>query len=284
LPESGQTTVLRLGLQSLDAAQWMPTDSDLPRYHQHKLWARQQYGDKVYQALPGSEAAQAELQALLLQHLLDDQAALYRREGNRLVHAPSQLSWDLTDHSLWQTSLWVAEDLCLLEADGDGDYRLTAASVCAPSNWPLEEKMGANLDRIHDPVPGYEQELAARVNRLFASLQPHKPLLRFNWSLQRDSELFWRKDLGSGVGKGSAEPYWRVERQTLRRLPRSGAIVFGIRISLHSVQSLAAFPGAQAALAATLATLPPDQQRYKGTEGLLFDQSVTFIAPPAALP
>ena len=76
--------------------------------------------------------------------------------------------------------------------------------------------------------------------------------------------MFWRRDLGSGVGDDSAQRYWRVERQTLRRLPRSGAIVFGIRITLHSVQSLAAWPGAQDALAAILARLPADQKRYKG--------------------
>lgn len=271
LPEPGQTTVLRLGLQSLDPVEWMPADLDLPQMVQHKTSVGQAQGARVYQTLPGSVPAQEELRTTLLEHLVVNQGDCYRIDGNTLHCRIGDLRWDLQQTDLWHTSLWVAEDICLLEKI-NGAYRLTAASLCSPSNWKLEEKMGETLDMIHGPVPGYEDVLASRVNRLFDQLQPHKPLLRYNWSLQPDNELFWRADLpGTAADLDPTSPdkrFWRVERQTLRRLPNTGAIVFAIRISLHSVAAMDAYPEFRSAIGAILASLPEAQKRYKGLADL----------------
>lgn len=263
LPEASQQTVLRLGVQPLDLRQWTLPARDLASFHAHKLQVRQAQGDRVCQVLPGAEAACGELNELLLRHLLADHGDAYIKEGGSLWHRPSGLRWSLAESDLWHTSLWVQEDLCLLERGSD-DYVMTAASVCSPSNWPLEEKMGCGLDFIHGPVPGYQEELSSRVNRLFDALKPGKPLLRLNWSVQWGNELFWRKDLG--LGCDGRERYWRVERQTLRRLPRTGAVVFTIRISLHSFSSLAVYPEFQSNLRAIVARLPGELKEYKGLQ------------------
>ncbi|MEX2130047.1 MAG: DUF3445 domain-containing protein [Pseudohongiellaceae bacterium] len=262
-PEADQSTVLRLGVQPLDFSQWILPAQDLAVFHRHKQSSRAQYGDRVYQALPDSEPAQLELKELLLQHLLAEHGAAYVRAGDELRHHPSGLTWDLEPQQLWFVSCWVQEDLCIME-EHNGEYLLTAASVCSPSNWKLEEKIGRNLDFIHDPVTGYKAELAPRVNRLFNSLKPEKPLVRLSWSMQNDNELFWRKDLGLGVT--GSQKYWRVERQTLRRLPKTGAIVFTIRVSLHSFSRMAQQPGFDDAVAAILARLPQEQKQYKGLQ------------------
>lgn len=276
LPEAMQSSVLRLGLVPLDPRTWMQCDGDFGQFHRHKLLVKRQYDDKVFCALPESRPAQDELRQTLLQHLITDRSDCYRIESGQLIHSRDNISWPLGDNDLWDCSLWVQEDLCLLEWR-DGEYRLTAASVCSPSNWRLEDKIAQSVDFIHGPVPGYQRELAQRVTKLFVNLKPNKPLLRFNWSIQRGNELFWRSDLPDERNSSEqnnderdkiADLYWRVERQTLIRLPETGAIVFAIRIYLHPFKDLLNAGQFRANLQAVLATLPVEQKRYKGIENL----------------
>ncbi|KAH7869027.1 uncharacterized protein C8R40DRAFT_792183 [Lentinula edodes] len=56
----------------------------------------------------------------------------------------------------------------------------------------------------------------------------------------------------------------RTERQTLRRLPLSGAIVFGIRTYLFPVEELAKEPGIPARMASAMRSWPEDVRKYKG--------------------
>lgn len=259
-PEPDQTTVLRLGLQPLDSRNWLHIDADLPQFHAHKLEQMEIRPGSVYRTLPGSESAVSELGATVLQYLQDHQQQHYLVNDGQLSHRQSGLSWPLATDDLWQISLWVQEDLCLLQ-EVNGSYRLTAASVCSPSNWDPASKIGRSLSGIHGPVPGYEQELASRVDRLFSSLKADKPLLRYNWSLQNGRELFWESDPEHCPGPPT---HWRIERQTLRRLPQSKAVVFTIRIFLHPLAQLSADPRFAASLHQILSALPADQKHYKG--------------------
>ncbi|KAJ4477232.1 hypothetical protein J3R30DRAFT_3703491 [Lentinula aciculospora] len=56
----------------------------------------------------------------------------------------------------------------------------------------------------------------------------------------------------------------RTERQTLRRLPLSGAIVFTIRTYLFPIEELAKEPGIPARMASAMRSWPEDVRRYKG--------------------
>ena len=249
LPDLQQQTVLRLGLQALNPSTWMQRDQDYLQFLRHKQSVVQQFPTKVYGALPESEAAQVEFHQCLLAHLQDDHARVELPE-KRFV-------------SLWQSSLAVQEDICLLEQRGDR-YILTAASVCSPSNWKLEEKIGRDLDMIHRPVPRYDHALSARVNRLFHKLKVDAPLLRYNWSLQDSNELFWRSDLSGPVDTTDPQWFWRVERQTLRRLPQTDGIVFTIRIYLHPIEQLCTNPKFLSSLTTMINGLPTDERSYKG--------------------
>jgi hypothetical protein len=261
LPEKDQKSVLRLGLQPMPASQWMIVDGDFPVFQQHKLAVRRQHANKVYSALAGSEPAQAEFHRLLLEHLLDHHADYFHKQGNLLKFVPNPLAWDLDDQSLWNSSLWVQEDICLMETL-NGQYCLTAGSVCSPTNWHLEEKIGKPMDEIHSPVPGYQNKLANRVNRLLDKLTIKKPVLRYNWSVQQDNELYWRDEVDEV--SNHADAYWRVERQTLRRLPETGAIVFSIRIYLHSFTKLTKRKSFALDLQSLRSQLPRREKLYKG--------------------
>ena len=96
---------------------------------------------------------------------------------------------------------------------------------------------------------------------------------RRNWSIHDDPSL--RQDgTRPGVGKtkknitreNAGEQLWlRVERQTLRKLEKTGAILFTIRIHLRKLKHIVKFKGIAAQLSKALSTLPPEMHAYKQT-------------------
>lgn len=261
LPEPDQATVLRLGIMPLAMADWLQCDADFAAFHAHKSAVLQDAADRVCLCLPESRSTQEQFASYLLQVLRQHHGDAYAFDATSLQHLATGLTWPLTERTLAQSSRWIQEDICLLEPSG-ADYIMTAASVCAPSNWKLEDKIGRTLDAIHTPVPGYADELAARVNRMLAGIRVGKSLLRYNWSLQRGNELLWRPD--QVASNTQAELYWRVERQSLLRIPGSAIIVFSIRIYLHPLQQIVLVPGIREHLQAILQRLPAEQIAYKG--------------------
>lgn len=124
----------------------------------------------------------------------------------------------------------VQEDLVLLEKRADGaEHVLTGAVLCFPASWSLDEKFLRPLVRIHKPVAVYDADIARRVQRLFDGIQPDRPIWRANNLVYSDPDLFQPRrenDRRSVAPEGPR--YLRVERQGLRRLPETGAVVFSI--------------------------------------------------------
>ena len=267
-PEPQQHTVLRLGLHPLPIANWLAVDADFETFYQHKKLLGDSRRAKVYQALPSSAAAAKEFSEFLLAHLLSQHAADYSRNEETLTFSPAKIEFDVSARTLWDSSLWIQEDICLME-ELNGEYILSAASLCSPTNWHLEEKIGQSVDLIHDPVPGYEAELGERVNRLLKGLKSNKPVMRYNWSIQHNNELYWRDD-SADEEEGF---FWRVERQTLLRLPQTGAIVFGIRIFIHSFETMSKQGEFKSSLDAILNRLSKDTLSYKGLNRYLMSLS-----------
>ncbi|MFO7552014.1 MAG: DUF3445 domain-containing protein, partial [Haliea sp.] len=83
-----------------------------------------------------------------------------------------------------------------------------------------------------------------------------------NWSVQAGNALCVRP--GEGSEGTAAELYYRSERQSLRRLPQTGAIVFTIRVYLHPLAALASVPGAIVQLLAAIDACSPALYEYKG--------------------
>ena len=259
--------MLELGISHGAMAEWLAVDDDLPMYHAHKLQQIGSHPGEVIAALPESGLAQKEFSRLLLTHLTEHHGQLYTTDGHDLSTKDGNLRWRLPATDLQSCSLWIQEDICLLQALND-EYIMTAASVCSPSNWRLSEKIGKALGAIHDTVPGYGDTLHARTNRLLHKLSKDKVIIRYNWSVQVGNELCWRPDLY--LTQEPAELFWRVERQTLRRLPETGAIVFGIRIFLENFTRLESRkPGFTATLRGIIERLPEAQRRYKGLDSLI---------------
>ncbi|KAL8686346.1 MAG: hypothetical protein Q9218_007168, partial [Villophora microphyllina] len=140
----------------------------------------------------------------------------------------------------------VQDDLAIMFEKPDGQYYLLAGSILLAGFWRLEDKFGMPLSEIHTSgdVPGFKEKLEKGMMNFFRRVQPQGPVLRNNYFIQVDDDLAWSHSIGpedtmhdpatgktvlQSEGWSSAEKnkaiehhHFRSERQSLRRLPRSG--------------------------------------------------------------
>ena len=123
---------------------------------------------------------------------------------------------------------------------------------------------------MHGPVPFYAERLATPVDRFMAKVKPGHIASRLNWSVLDDPAMFqptgkWREQRNTAITPDNAGDrlYLRVERQTLRRLPQSGAILFGIRVHSYPLARAITTPAAASRLAEAVRALPEATVHYK---------------------
>ena len=165
-------------------------------------------------------------------------------------------------HPLDAAGRTVQEDLCVL-IEHEGRYVLEAASLCFPSHWRLHDKLGRSLAAIHSPVPHYAEELEAKVDRFFDRLRVDRPVVRRNLSVHGHDDLYRPEPHESpesfAADASGVDHVWlRSERQTLVRLPGTGAVLFTIKTQLCPVTALRHRPELADALAQKLGAEQPD--------------------------
>jgi hypothetical protein len=228
--------------------------------------------DEVFAAQPGSEAARAEVLAVMAELLPRVYPDWFVREGAMLHNRLTGEDWNL-DHSahdpLELAGRLVQEDLCLIDPSG-AEPVLSAAILCAPSRWRLREKIGRPLAAVHGPVPLYADRLSRAVDRFMRALRPGKLAERVNWSVVDDDALFQlggkhrtARDPSITAENAASRLFLRVERQTLMRLPTSGFVLFAIHVHSYPLTRILAVPGAAQDLAAAVRVMPDEFGAYK---------------------
>ena len=208
------------GIQPIEAGTWLIRDETFAQqmaYRDHLLATRQ---NEVFRASPESEPAQQEL----LETVLSELDTGYQK--GRAVMRPDGVLVPLSGAPILAAARLVQEDLLLL--DMSAEPRLNAAVLCFPASWTLDEKFGAGLMAIHGDIDEYTDEMAARVRRLFEAVRPEQPLWRANFLRYESADLFQPRRVGEEKPAPTEGGFVRVERQTLRKLKRTGAVVFGI--------------------------------------------------------
>ena len=201
LPKARGGGVLKMGLAKLDQSQWLQPDPDL---------AARAEGFAAYpagiQLSPEGEGPGAEL------------AVMFGLAGG-----------------LPEAARAHHEDMCLLtRAADDEPYRLVGAAVAWPSDWTPADKLGLPLRALHAPIHGYEDQLADGVDHFMAKLKPGAIYGRCNWFIAAMGDRHWIADAPEAAfahvtpDNAGESLFVRSERQTLRRLPRTGAILFTI--------------------------------------------------------
>ena len=281
-PYDGSSTPFTIGLKPLDPTAWIEVDSHLEAQLAEKDRLEAGHGATVFAAEPGSEDAQREVLSLLTEHLPARFPEIYRRAGNTMHVGSSGRAVDLSKPgvpSLKIAARLVQEDLVLMRRSEEG-WRICAASLSFPSSWSLAEKFGRPLREIHRPVPhfGPESRSDDLIERMFDKLQGQL-VERFNWSLQPDAGLYKplsamqrddraEKAVSRFLGIDAASvAFIRVERQTVRKLPVSGDVLFTIRIHLDPMSALRSHPERAriaASFAGQLAALERSELDYKG--------------------
>ncbi|EDP64914.1 hypothetical protein BAL199_21199 [alpha proteobacterium BAL199] len=261
-----------LGIRAIDPAEWIEVDG---HYAAHLAEKRRLFAEcpaEVFDAIDGSLSAQTECLELLLDNLARNLPGTVEQDDRTVRVDQTGDHYDREAFAARPLDLagrLVQEDLCLMAPHG-GTYRLIAASLCFPSRWRLSDKLGQPMTAIHQPVPGFNDKLARPVDRFFDRIGAEQVYMRLNWSVMDDPTLFQPTGHGqSGINDAitaanAGDLLWlRVERQTFRRLPKSNALVFGIKTIVDPLSSLADRPDVARGLHGAIADMPVDTQRYK---------------------
>ena len=275
-PYDGSNKPFTIGLKPLDLADWIEVDGHLEAYLEEKRRLYHEERDNVLAFEPGSEAAQAEVLDLLVEHLCRTEPQLYHLKGRKVEVLGGKFTVDLDDTNLPALAiagLLVQEDLVIMGKRAE-EWCLVAASLCFPSSWILREKVGKAMHEVHGPVPefGAGTRNAGLIARMFDNLSPARPVVRWNWSLYGNDRLYHpplQQGLGPRFGTGdiTGKVFLRLEHQTLRKLPQTGDILFTIRIHLDPLEVLKTHPEGPAlalAIEEQLLAMTPEQLDYKG--------------------
>jgi Haem-dependent oxidative N-demethylase, alpha subunit-like len=190
------------------------------------------------------------------------------------VHVPERfgdVEPDRSVHPLDAAGRLVQEDLVLLVERG-GRLVVGGGSVCFPNRWDLRSKLGLPLADVHAPVARLNAELGDPIDRFLERLTPQRSFWRLGWGVLDTDDLYQPLDgtaarpRDPGIEPGGA--HLRVERETLRRFPRTRCVLFTIRTYLTSLGAIAVRPYDAARLAEALDALPDDVAAYKQLDAL----------------
>ena len=232
--------------------------------------------------------AQRETLELFMAYLPDRYPDMYTysKEDHTITVHPIESTFTIAewmDRPLELCERIVQEDLVLMRPGkplddakhGSEGYYMSAAAVCF-SFTKLPEKLSQPVEFLHAPVPGYEKHLRKTMNMMFSKLQPEQPLWRNNWGFSSsgslDEPFFGSDALSEGrkidrdVTKEDVKAlFLEIEYQTIRRLPRSGYLLFTIRTMVDPLHSLEHVPAKAAqCLAASIRGMSPEMRVYKG--------------------
>lgn len=165
----------------------------------------------------------------------------------------------------------IQADLALVARDPDGNDRVVAVHVCAPSHWHPAEKLGQSFFQTHTVVPGFDRINAAAPKMVDAMIK-QGPFIRFVWGVESDTRLNHHPEPSSGwdfvAWDGRAFDQFpfcaRVERQTLLGLPAVDAALFVIHAKTIPGKELSAEE--RAAMLAAVQSMSPEALRYKGLD------------------
>jgi hypothetical protein len=170
----------------------------------------------------------------------------------------------------------VEEDFILIERV-DGTDIISAASNSYTTSGRIVSSVGRSMRFAHEMVPGLNDKLGARIDRVLANVQSSAPVVRFNWVLTSIADRLFPEGAHDAnveaAGRAAAmldddyrlagDLLWlRVERQTFVRLPESRALAFGIYTYSHPLSSLSDDGRSLAALHRLLSEYSTDRLRY----------------------
>ena len=269
--------------------EWIELDNHYMRFHDDKKRRIEERGAKCCITDPDPRVFDGAVELLeeLSMYLPERYPSMFRKTDVGIDNTVMNESFNVIDltmngnkeNPMQLSARLIQDDLAIMFEKEDGQYYLLAGAILLAGFWRLEDKFGMPLSEIHTSgdVPGFKDKLERGMMNFFRRVKPDSPVLRNNYFLQVDDSLAWSHSIGSedgdGIGWFTAEKnraiqhhYFRSERQSLRRLPRSGGVVFTIRTYFHPITEIAEEPYVPGRLASSVRSWGDNVSRYKGRE------------------
>ncbi len=252
-----------------------------------------------FQALPHMMSSQWDCLELIMESFARDYPEHFSLEKRGNQWHWSNRPLDLEQHFVFGDASTLPRqplDYIGRQAQGDfvimdqraGDLWLEAGMVTAQADWSLDFDIGMTFREWHGPVPlAHEMTVFDRALKYLLNLRLGQPVRRLNWTMTVHPRLdtspekypHWGPDRGTITAQNAGDRvHLRVELQGLWRLPRSNAILFGIRCYLISVRELASVPKWGRRMHRVLKDLHPALAEYKGLLRYR-DAVVEWLAP-----
>lgn len=274
-----------MSIFKLDINHWLDMDKWYVHYLQEKHRLTGKNGIAACDWLPESSEACQELLDTVVQHLVHRYPKLFTMTSSTLVHNHvTNEEVDLTaDHPLHMLSKLTKEDFYIAQRREDGMHYLTAAEVPFPGgSFSIQDKIGKHINAIHEPVPYYKEKLQPSMERFFGRMKVNEPVERASWYITWDynldvSHVYNEKTTQEDVRKVPFDKFVvRVERQTLRRLPKSRAIIFTNHPVYYKICDMKDEPFVPSILKKVLFEAPQDIIKYKSYP-LIRDYLVVYL-------
>ncbi|WP_373503373.1 DUF3445 domain-containing protein [Aestuariivirga sp.] len=254
-PYRNSGAIFQIGLKPMDPERWLDTGPDHAAFMAMKRERLKGRPPLFYRSIPESFDAQSELLNAVTAQVLKCHGAQFKMDGGHLIDLVDGSRHDLADTSLEPLEIVgnaLEEDFILFQKRAGQDI-ITAASNAYTSSGRIVSCVGRDMRYAHDPVPGLNEQLAARIDRVLANIQKGAPVVRFNWFITAiSSRLFpqgWHEanvSASEQVARSLHEDHrlagellWlRVERQTFLRLPETEALAFGIHTYSDQLSSI----------------------------------------------
>ena len=276
---------VKMHTQKLDLENWVKIDRTYASQQHEKEKLLETSRDLVFVTNddPSTVLAKQELLELLCDYLPkrfpDKFEARENGVYNKILDEFISSDADDSDDPLFKAGRLTQEDWCIMEWKEEHQaYCLTAGVVFFPMRWSLQEKFNLPMMGIHKPVAGFINHLVPKVYDLFKAMSPDAPVYRGNWAVFHDLDgvLDLYTPTGHVERNEEAKEYmyqgektghdlmFRTEYQTLRKIPKSAAIVFSIRTYQVHLEDFRTYPREEAeCLIKAIETIHPDFIPYK---------------------
>ncbi|KAF1962017.1 hypothetical protein CC80DRAFT_401576 [Byssothecium circinans] len=260
-----------MALTKMEPDWWLELENTYAKRIKERQELFAKHGTSVMDALPGSQFACKELMEMSLQFLcaryphyfrLDQEAMVF---FNDILHTETDLN---TTHPLHVLLNNVPEDYAIMMRDADnGYYTFRAGIICSALGWNLGTKIGLSLSEIHKPIPDYKEKM-----QYFTKKPTDKAIQRGSWGLEVDQPLYMPPgDLHENhrdvqmADLDISRCHLRVDWQTLRRMPLSGAVVFNFKALFTPIQDFRDEPFVPALVLKVLNEGKRNLMEYKNT-------------------
>ena len=276
-PFNGDRGRLRLGLRPIEISDWIHYEDDFPLRIREKKRLYATKRKRVLDALIESLGAQQELLNILIAYLKHNHANKFKFKNKQIISLAENETYTVSKYDqcpLELVSYLVADDFCLLEKD-QKDYRLVAASVCAPTWWELSEKIGMPLTTIHSPIEGLEEKIGRSIRHFLQNLKVGECYQRSNWFLVNQPNFcifpstFNMEQMEQDLVRINSDNieeklYLRCERQTFRKLEKSRNVAFSIKVYVSPISIVKKHTAIARDLVIAMNTMVPDQKQALG--------------------